>query len=231
MSLKQEVTLSCPACEQDFTAAVWLSVNTNVSPELKEKILDDTLNEISCSHCGFAFVAVAPLLYHDMEKDLMCHVWPGANDAERIEAERQTRDILATQHGNQVSKTSVYVLDSMAELKQIISGLDNAEYADGSHLDFTNSEEWKEIADIIMKPPIAWPLDHTCVCGEQIPIVCFCREPGAPINMTKHEPNVPPDLKVRCWKCWRRLVGFSCVKCNQTYQWSRGVVDHAIMDK
>jgi CpXC motif protein len=221
--MNQEVSLTCPLCAQVFSATIWQSVNVTLSPELKAQILDGTLNEPRCPRCGCAVARSEPLLYHDMEKGLMFYVIPIADEAGRNRAQDQFQEILASQD----AAANIYCLEGMANLRKIITTLDTAQNADGTPLDFTKPREWKNIVDLILKPPFPWPLDHKCLCGEAIPIVCFCREPGVPINIKKYEPNIPPNLKVSCKKCRRRLIGFHCEKCSQVYQWNVGVVPHA----
>lgn len=91
MSLSQYATFSCPECGKDFSASIWLSVNTSLSPELKEQILDGTLNELCCSHCGFTMAGPELLLYHDMEKGLMFYVSPYADEESRTQAEKEVQ--------------------------------------------------------------------------------------------------------------------------------------------
>jgi hypothetical protein len=77
MSLPDEMTITCPKCghEQDFT--IWSSVNVTNSPELKAKILSGELVQFCCTQCGHTSQVVYPMLYHDMEQDLMIWLFPG----------------------------------------------------------------------------------------------------------------------------------------------------------
>ena len=227
MSLTREIELTCPVCGEDYTATIWSSVNATLSPELKTKICDGTLNEVYCSHCGFDMPIPGRLLYHDMGKGLMFYVWPSANDDEKLQAEKQGRRMLESEYKVKAKKMRIYILDSMAALKQILEAFDYLEESDGSHRDFSKPEDWQKVVDVILMPAMPWPLDHTCVCGEPIAMGCWCEKPEVPLNIASYEPNVPPDLQLSCWKCGLALVGFNCMKCNQTYQWSLGVVDHA----
>lgn len=70
MSKYHTIFLECPACHRKVEYVYWDSVNTSLDPELKEKILDKSifLCSCNCGHEGFLF---HPILYHDMEKNLM----------------------------------------------------------------------------------------------------------------------------------------------------------------
>jgi hypothetical protein len=203
-------------------------VNATHSPELKEMILEETLNAITCFSCGFTGVSSEPLLYHDMEKSLMFYVLPMADSSARLEAERQIEGVLHESQEATGLQHNLYFLDSMAHLKQIVETLDNVTCGDGSSLAELTAEDWKGIVDAISIPPMPWPMDHTCVYGEQISIVCFCTEPGVQVDFDKYEPDVPPDLKIECPNCEQSLIAVHCPKCNQTYTWQMAVVAHAV---
>jgi len=224
MSLSQEAEYSCSECGEAFTVSVWLTVNSVLSPELKEEILNGTLNLIRCPHCGATGQSSQPLLYHDMEKHVMFYVSSAGDEAARRQAEKQVREIIATLPGDAPHKTAAKVLRNMRDLRRMVDAMDAAQNPDGTHVECA-PEEWIDLAEAILMAPMPWPLDHTCICGEAIPTLCLCREPGSPINIAKYEPNISPALTIRCWKCWRKLSGFSCVKCSQVYQWSLGVVE------
>ena len=227
MSRCQDVTFSCPKCGKVFSATIWLSVNSTLSPELKEQVLDGTLNVVNCSHCGLTAASPELLLYHDMEKRLMFYISPYADEESRLEAADKAEELLADQLAKLTPETSIHVLNSMDDLRDMIARLESAETPDGTLMESATPEEWKEVVDLILKPALPWPLDHKCVCGEEIPIVCFCREPAVPLNLKKYEPDLLPDLAVECGKCSRQLVGFQCEKCSRMYEWSQGVVEHA----
>jgi hypothetical protein len=230
MSLTQEIALTCPACDQDFTATIWASVSSSISPELKPKICDGTLNEVTCSECRFTIQIPGPILYHDMEKGLAFYVCLTASAQERVQAEKEARELLESQHKALANNARIYVLDSMSALGRLLNMLDSAENPDGTPLDFTKPEDWQGFVDIIVMPPLPWPLDHTCVCGVDIAIACLCEEPGMPVNISDYEPDIPPDLQIDCGKCGRSLVAFSCNTCRQSYHWSLGVVETADAD-
>jgi len=73
MSSAGDETIPCPECKHAQPFTVWSSVNIQLNPELKEKILDRTINKFVCEKCQHSASVAHPMLYHDMERKLM--VW------------------------------------------------------------------------------------------------------------------------------------------------------------
>lgn len=71
MSKKVTRTGICPHCKKRFDADQYISVNAQISPELKEKVLDGTIFDVQCPFCQKVIKNVAPILYHDMKKRVM----------------------------------------------------------------------------------------------------------------------------------------------------------------
>jgi hypothetical protein len=65
ISYSEQVTLSCPACTQDFNTDVWMIVDVAERPDLAQALEDGSLDRVVCPHCGTTGPAGAPLLYHD----------------------------------------------------------------------------------------------------------------------------------------------------------------------
>ena len=83
MSLPSTVSVTCPKCGQDGQMTVWSSVNISLDPEMKEKILDQSLFRYTCNQCQHVSPVFFQCLYHDMETRTM--VWmvePDANTDE-----------------------------------------------------------------------------------------------------------------------------------------------------
>jgi hypothetical protein len=77
MTRVSEEILTCPNCghEQPFTH--YDSVNVSLDLDLKERLLSRELTTFCCSECGTAAEVVAPMLYHDMNQQLMIWLIPG----------------------------------------------------------------------------------------------------------------------------------------------------------
>jgi hypothetical protein len=72
----QPIQVTCPQCNQPFTALVQNIIDVGARPELKEQFLRGRLNLAGCPHCGFAAGIGAPLLYHDPDKELALVLMP-----------------------------------------------------------------------------------------------------------------------------------------------------------
>lgn len=74
MSMEREVKITCPECgtEGDFT--LWQSVNTQLDPEAKQKVLSGELFQFKCPKCGSVTNVNYDLLYHQMDDQLMIQV-------------------------------------------------------------------------------------------------------------------------------------------------------------
>lgn len=57
--------IPCPGCGRKFTHHAWTLVNARRDPELAERLMDGTLFEFTCPHCGYTASLVNPCLYLD----------------------------------------------------------------------------------------------------------------------------------------------------------------------
>src|SRR5689334_6051472 len=65
ISYSENANLTCPACQQDFAAEVWMLVDAAERPDLAQALRDGALNVVACPHCGNQGPAGGPLLFHD----------------------------------------------------------------------------------------------------------------------------------------------------------------------
>lgn len=86
--------IRCPKCRHDQTVQLYESINVKTSPELKQKLMANQLNTVTCEQCALTFRVDKPLLYHDPGKRFMIYQIPvsGNNTAEN--SERQFTDSL-----------------------------------------------------------------------------------------------------------------------------------------
>ena len=70
MSMPSNTKITCPKCNHESDYIVWYSINVTLNPEMKDKILDDTLFSWVCPHCGENYYVPYDFLYHDMENGL-----------------------------------------------------------------------------------------------------------------------------------------------------------------
>ena len=66
MSSFRNIKITCPACNTEGSYTVWDSVNVDLDPELKSKVMDGSLFIWVCPNCKKKFNAPYSFLYHDM---------------------------------------------------------------------------------------------------------------------------------------------------------------------
>lgn len=67
--VKEKIT--CPHCHQESEIDTWSSINVDLNPELREKILNEELWSWACPKCGFKAYIPWGTLYHDMTHKFM----------------------------------------------------------------------------------------------------------------------------------------------------------------
>lgn len=68
ISYSEQTVLTCPSCGKSFEAEVWTLVDTAERPDLLQALQDETLDRVSCPHCGYSGPSGAPLLLHDRQQ-------------------------------------------------------------------------------------------------------------------------------------------------------------------
>lgn len=76
MSSATPQPLKCPECGHEQETTVWESINTSISPELKESLLKAEINMFHCDTCQHKAFIAAPLLYHDMDAKFCVQYYP-----------------------------------------------------------------------------------------------------------------------------------------------------------
>lgn len=83
MSERREEQVTCPRCHYDSPMTVWNSINADLDPELKEKLLDGELYHWKCEVCGLEIDVPFGTLYHDMEHKFMLFFSPWKEDEDK----------------------------------------------------------------------------------------------------------------------------------------------------
>ena len=73
MSSFKEHAITCPNCGAHGNFIAWDSVNVDLMPEMKEKVMSGDLFRWVCPECGASFTVPYPMLYHDMTKHFMIY--------------------------------------------------------------------------------------------------------------------------------------------------------------
>lgn len=76
MSKSVSKNVICPECEASVAAKMWTVVNTAKTPELRDKIMNETLFDWRCPSCQFQAQLISHCLYHDPEKKFMIYLVP-----------------------------------------------------------------------------------------------------------------------------------------------------------
>ena len=67
MSRHHMEKLTCPSCHHEGDFELWDSINTALDPEMKEKVLNQSIFLYTCPSCGETFRLNYSTLYHQME--------------------------------------------------------------------------------------------------------------------------------------------------------------------
>ena len=117
MSTEIEKDILCPQCGQSQKYRLYASINAKENPELKRRILDETLFDWRCNRCNYFAAMAHSFLYTDPEAGYIVCVAPGG----------EGRTAQPTQEIQSYTKR---VVKNLAELKEKIlifeAGLDDA---------------------------------------------------------------------------------------------------------
>lgn len=73
MSSFRNIKITCPACNTEGPYTIWDSVNVDLDPELKSKVMDGSLFTWVCPNCKKSFNAPYSFLYHDMTHNFIVY--------------------------------------------------------------------------------------------------------------------------------------------------------------
>lgn len=79
MSEGRVVTYQCPYCGTEFEVSVYDTVNAEMEPELRERVISGDLFRLSCPHCKKDFMIQYPLVYIDAPRKFV--IWLSTEDA------------------------------------------------------------------------------------------------------------------------------------------------------
>ncbi len=76
MSKVNTVKVTCPKCNKESDFKIWESINVQLDPEMKDKVLNGEAFLFKCPECGEITQVFYTCLYHDMEKQMMIYLLP-----------------------------------------------------------------------------------------------------------------------------------------------------------
>lgn len=99
MSLFDSTSIQCPACETttDFQAAG--SVNADRRPDLRDAVLDNTFQNVSCPSCGEAMRLEPVVNYLDVEFGLWLAAYPPRQIGDYLKLEDEVQALFDESYG------------------------------------------------------------------------------------------------------------------------------------
>lgn len=73
MSKERKEIVTCPKCNKESDYIIWESLNGDLDPEAKKELMDGTLFQFNCPHCGHQCNVDYGMLYHDMAHQVMVY--------------------------------------------------------------------------------------------------------------------------------------------------------------
>lgn len=80
VTMPSETTVECSGCGEPQSFLAWEALNIPLDNAEKEELLNGGLTTFKCQKCGWSGDVLYPLLYHDMERQIM--VWLLPDDGE-----------------------------------------------------------------------------------------------------------------------------------------------------
>lgn len=73
MSRERRKTITCPKCGKESNYIIWDSLNGDLNPDAKRRLIEGTLFDYNCPHCGHQGNVDYEILYHDMTHHVMVY--------------------------------------------------------------------------------------------------------------------------------------------------------------
>ena len=74
MSIPRGKLITCPKCGKQYHVTIFASLNTNYKSDVPASIIDGTLFDAKCPHCGYVIHLCYDFLYHDLRHKAMIYV-------------------------------------------------------------------------------------------------------------------------------------------------------------
>jgi hypothetical protein len=122
MSEKSSYSITCPRCKHLLDVQLYDSLNVGNEPALKEMLMHNQVNAVTCSKCELAFRVDKPVLYSDPSKRILVY-WIPTREDEYEAGEEQFRSWLCemgTLLPEDVRAPDVHLVFSRVELVERI---------------------------------------------------------------------------------------------------------------
>lgn len=78
--MSKTFNIKCPSCGTQQDVELYEAVNVGAEPKLKQALLENRLNRIDCTDCEASFRIDLPLLYSDLQHNILIHWIPETAD-------------------------------------------------------------------------------------------------------------------------------------------------------
>lgn len=93
MSNHRVYPIACPRCKASQEVELYESINVKEEPELKQKLMANQLNAVTCPSCQFQFRVDKNLLYSDPDRRLLIY-WIPATEQQYEQGEEQFSELV-----------------------------------------------------------------------------------------------------------------------------------------
>jgi ribosomal protein S27E len=144
MSQSKAYDIRCPKCAHEQQVELFDAINVTIEPALREALMRNQLNAVTCAGCGFTFQVHKPLLYHDAKRKFMIYWLPIPDGAEEA-GEQQFAGVLLqlTAQAEGASLPPVHLVFNRVELVERIflleAGLDERLIEYAKHMMYLNN--------------------------------------------------------------------------------------------
>lgn len=122
MSTQTSKDVACPNCGAAVRTEMWPGIRAESDPQLRARVLDETLFDWKCPQCGCERRFLYPCLYHDKGRGFMVYLAPNGSGSE-------FRPVDVSEKFPQLAGVKKRVVASPAELKEKVlifeAGLDD----------------------------------------------------------------------------------------------------------
>lgn len=71
--------VNCPKCRSVIDKKLWISVNPQLAPSLRKKIMDESLFDFCCPKCKYKSQLEYPFIYNDIKNNFILYFIPSTN--------------------------------------------------------------------------------------------------------------------------------------------------------
>ncbi|MEX0302728.1 MAG: CpXC domain-containing protein [Leisingera sp.] len=114
MSIMNDITVTCPSCEEQITVTLAESVNADRRPDLRQDIIEGTFQVAACSSCGTEFMLDPVLNYLDMARGQWFSVQPAQRLGDWVALEDEARATFDLAYGGQASAQAREIGDGLS---------------------------------------------------------------------------------------------------------------------